>query len=72
MPLEIYAKNEHTTIRTALKLMAIISTTPGQPMPKTSELEDSLGSNGDGNAGELEVSLDGEGDGNDVNNARTR
>ena len=44
--------------------MAIISTTPGQPMPKTSELEDSLGGNGDGNAGELEVSLDGECDSN--------
>ena len=72
MPIEIYAKNEHTTIRTALKSMTITSTTPGRPMPKTSELEDSFGSNGDGNTGEVEDSLGGDGDGNDINDACTR
>ena len=40
MPLEIYVKNEPTT--TALKSMAAISTMPGRPMPKTSNLQDSL------------------------------
>ena len=40
--------------------------------PKTGELEDSLGGNGDGNTGEVENSLSSDGDGNDINDTRTR
>ena len=69
MPLEIYVKNKPTTIRTALKLMTTTSTMSQQAMPKTGELEDSLGGNGDGNTGEVEDSLGGEGDSNDINDA---
>ena len=54
MPLEIYETSKPTT--TALKWMAAISTMP--TYVKTSDLQDSLGSDGDG--------------GNDINDARTR
>ena len=72
MPLEIYAKNKPTTIRTALKSMMTIRTTPQRAMPKTGELEDSLGGNGDGNTDKVEDSLGGECDDNNINDARTR
>ena len=48
--------------------MATISTTPRRAMPKTDELEDSLGDDGDGTTGELEEIISGESNGNNTNN----